>query len=73
MDEEMNVIVFAVAFDQFGLEVRTDLSKYSSKVANGGFRQDVTTVFCNKDQVHMEHVDDMPTGPIVHVVSPQTG
>jgi hypothetical protein len=53
VDEQMNVIVLAVAFDQFRLEIVADLGEDPFQVVYRGFRQHITPVFRHKDQVNV--------------------
>ncbi len=55
----MDVIVLAIALDQFRLEVLADLGEDRAKVANGEFGQGVFAIFRDKDQMRVKGVDDV--------------
>jgi hypothetical protein len=44
----MDVIILAVAFDQFGFEILADLGEDGAKVADSEFRQGVAPVLVTK-------------------------
>jgi hypothetical protein len=73
-NQQMDVIVLAVAFDQFGFEILANLGEDGAKVADSELRQGVAPVFGHKDQVGVESVDDMPSlanvGISAHSVEP---
>lgn len=62
----MNVIVLAVALDQFGPEVGADYGKDCAQIADRQFRKNVTTVFGDKDQVSVQRVNHI-AGAIIHI------
>lgn len=63
------MIVLAVAFNQFSFEVLTHLGEDAGEVADGESGQRVTAIFCNKDQMGMESVNDVPS--LAHVGIPR--
>ena len=66
VDEQVDVIVLAAALDQLRLEVAAHLGKDAVQVADGEVGQHVSAVFGDKDQMDMQHVDDMPACAILH-------
>ena len=65
----MDVIVLAIALDQFGFEILADLGEDGSQVAYGEFRQGVAPVFGNKDQMGVKGVNNVPTFANISVFS----
>lgn len=63
------MIVLAVAFDQFPLEIGADLGKDALKIADGEFGQHVTAVFCYKDQVGVQGINHVSALANVSIVS----
>ncbi len=64
----MDVIVLAVAFLQLGAEVVADLGENRREVLDRQSRQDLTPVFCDKDQMDVKAVNDVPSGAdILHI------
>ena len=70
MHQKMDVIIFPIAFNKLSFEICADLCKDVAQVTNGWFRQHVTTVFCDKDQMNMQHVNNMSACAIFHVYNP---
>ncbi len=54
MDQQMDVIVFAVAYDQLCFNVFADLGETMPQVLYGAFGEHVLAVFSDKDQVNMQ-------------------
>jgi len=65
LHQQVNVIVLAIAFDQFGLEIPADPGKDPRQVANGRFGQHVAAVSGDEDQLEMQHVNDMPASSVI--------
>src|SRR6202162_6692400 len=64
----MDVIVLAVAFLQLGAEVVADLGENRREVLDRQSRKDLTPVFCDKDQMDVKAVNDVPSGAdILHI------
>ena len=63
------MIVLAVTLDQFRLEVLTDLGEDSPKITDCQFRQHVTTIFGDEDQVNMKAKNHISASAIFHVDS----
>ena len=58
------MVVLAVAFDQFGLEVVTDLREDVPQVLHGRPGQHAAPVLRDEDQMDMKREDAMPAGPV---------
>jgi hypothetical protein len=70
MDQEMDVVVCAAAFDEFGFEVATYFGEDCSKISDRQVGQRITTEFCDEDQVGMKRENHTSSCPILHVVPP---
>ena len=70
MNEQVNVIALTVAFNQLRFKIGADFCEYSLEVAYRQNRQNITPVFSNKDQVDMQHVNDMPASFYVPSCAP---
>jgi len=57
----MDVIVFAIALDQFSLEVPAHLGEDAHEVADGEPGQGVAAIFGDEDQVCVKGIDDVPS------------
>ena len=70
MNEQVNVIVLTVAFNQLRIKIGADCCEYSLEVAYRQIRQNITPVFSNADQVDVQHINDMPASSILHLALP---
>jgi putative transposase len=53
------VIVFPVALSERRAKIPADLCENAPQIADGEFREDSSTTFCDEDQVRVEGVDDV--------------
>ncbi len=60
----MDVVVFAVAYDQLRFNVFARISENLSQVLNGAFGAYIPMVFGDKDKVSMQAENAMPAGAI---------
>jgi putative transposase len=66
--QQMDVIVLAVALFEFGAEVTADLGEDRGQIFDGRLRKHIATVFCYKDQMRVNAVNDVSAGAdILHV------
>jgi putative transposase len=61
-DQQVNVVVLAVAFLQLGSEVATHFGEDHRKVFDRRCRQHIASVFRAKDQVRMNAIDNVSAG-----------
>lgn len=64
LDEEMDVVVLAVAFYQADFEVPTNFGEDVSEIADGRAGEDITAAFGDKDQMSMEREYTMSASAI---------
>ena len=57
----MNMIVFAVEFDEFSFEIGADVRKNELQIIKDSFVKDISAVFGEEDQMHMKIKNDMST------------
>jgi hypothetical protein len=69
IDQQMHMVTSTVALHQFGIEVPADVSKDCFHGIKDLFCEYRAPIFRNKDQVHMEEKDTMPTGSDIACLS----
>ena len=70
VNEKVNVIVLTIAFNQLRFKIGADFCEYSLEVTYRQIRQNITPTFGNKDQIDVQHVNDMPAGAMFHLPLP---
>lgn len=58
--EQVDVIVFAVKFDQLSFEIKAYAAKNLFQFGQYRFSENTATIFCDKDQVDMEVENAVP-------------
>lgn len=70
------MVVLAVAFDQFGFEIRADFGEDRAEITDSQFGQGVPPIFGYKDQVRVKGVNDVTPladfGVFRHSAAPKT-
>jgi hypothetical protein len=54
IDEQVDVLGFAVHFDQLRLEVKANLLEYDLESLDGVFIENLSSILCDEDQVNMQ-------------------
>lgn len=62
-DERVDVIVFAIAGEQFAPHARTHLPEVAFEPFERGSIKNATPILCDEDQVHRERENAVPACP----------
>ena len=65
LDQQVHVVILAVALREYGAEVLADLPEDLREIADHLPRENATPVFRHEDQMHVERGNHMPATPVI--------